>query len=173
MSRIALAALLALTACQTAAPMPAPSVADLAPVAGLAPADDPWHPVRFLSGTWQATDDAGTSMETWSEPSGSAMYGQNRSTNGSHLVFFELLTIERRDDSFIYLASPKGSPATAFAMTSNEVNSDGAAVTFENQDHDFPKRISYRLNANGVLSARVDDGTDNGKNLRFTLQRVQ
>lgn len=101
------------------------------------------------------------------------MYGQNRSTNGDHLVFFELLTIERRDDSFVYLASPKGSPATAFVMTSSEANNDGAAVTFENQDHDFPKRIHYRLETNGDLSARVDDGTDNGKNLKFKWRRVQ
>ncbi|MGK0303677.1 MAG: hypothetical protein ACI89X_004575 [Planctomycetota bacterium] len=160
MPRIALVALLALAGCQ------------LPVQESIAVIHDPWQPVRFLSGTWHAKDGTGTSLESWGEPCGNAMYGQNRSINGKRLVFFELLTIERRGDSFVYLASPKGSPATEFVMTSSGVNNGTAAVTFENPEHDFPKRISYRLNQKGALSARVDDGSDGGKNLTFQWQRV-
>ena len=35
-------------------------------------------------------------------------------------------------------------------------------AVFENPNHDFPRRVSYRLNADGSLTARIE-GTRGGK----------
>jgi hypothetical protein len=51
--------------------------------------------------------------------------------------------------------------------------SDSEAV-FENPQHDFPRRIVYRLQAAGSLMARIE-GTENGKDraVDFPMQRVK
>ena len=101
-------------------------------------------------------------------PHDDAMYGQNRALRQGRMVFYELLTIVRRDQALVYIAQPRGGPATEFVMASSTATS----VLFENPQHDFPKRIRYALAASGELSARVDDGTASGKNLTFAWQPV-
>src|SRR5690606_28527963 len=158
MLRLALFALIALSACQT--PPPEATV-------------DAWQPVRFLTGCWRSQDGSESSLETWTPPHGDAMYGQNRSMNAGRMVFFELLTIARQGDSFVYIAQPRGGKPTEFAMTSSKTGADGTSVTFANPQHDFPIRIRYTLHAQGTLSARVDDGTDTVKHLTFEWQPVR
>jgi len=66
-------------------------------------------------------------------------------------IFFEFLRIEATAKGIVYMASPKGSPATPFPM----VELGDSRVVFENPEHDFPKRIIYRLTPDGSLNARV------------------
>lgn len=148
------------TGCQTAAP----------PVTGT-DASLEWEPVQFLSGCWRAENGDRASLEVWTKPHGDAMHGQNHSLRSGRLTFFELLTIERRGGGLVYVARPRGSAPTEFAMTAHEAGS----VTFENAEHDFPKRIHYKLLSTGELTAVVDGGADagDGKKLEFRWQPVR
>lgn len=141
------------------------------PNAAVAPTADAWQPVRMLTGYWRHdADGGGASLEAWTAPHGDVMFGQNRSLAGGELVFFELLSIERRGERLVYVARPGGGPATEFVMTAHDANS----VTFENPEHDFPKRIRYRRDDGGdALRAVVDDGTDDGQRLAFGWRRVR
>jgi len=155
MLRTTLLGLLLLTACQSA-----PSTAD-----------PEWQPVNFMIGAWRSLeDDGGSTLEVWTVPHGMTMYGQNRTVARGELAFFELLSIEKRGDQFIYVARPRGAKATEFPLTESGENS----ATFVNNDHDFPKRIRYRLSADGNELLATADGNDTGgQRLEYRWTRVR
>ena len=112
--------------------------------------------LAWIAGDWQ-TDPSGraVSEEHWTRPAGGSMMGVSRTLVGDRTVSFEFLRIEVRGESIFYVASPKGRcPATDFKLT----RVSGQEAVFENPEHDFPKRIIYRKNSEGGLSAIVDGG---------------
>ena len=112
--------------------------------------------LAWMAGDWQ-TDPMGraVSEEHWTRPAGGSMIGVSRTLVGDRTVSFEFLRIEVRGESIFYVASPKGRcPATDFKLT----RVSGQEAVFENPEHDFPKRIIYRKNSEGGLSAIVDGG---------------
>ena len=118
----------------------------------------PWKisDLGWMSGDWQ-TDPAGrpVSEEHWTRPAGGSMIGMSRTLVGDRTVAFEFLRVEERGESIYYVASPKGRcPATDFKLT----RLSGQEAVFENPEHDFPKRIIYRKNSGGGLTAIVDGG---------------
>lgn len=83
------------------------------------------------------------------------MIGMSRTVVATRTAAFEFLRIEERGEAIYYVASPKGRcPATDFKLT----RLSGQEVVFENPEHDFPKRIIYRKNSDGGLTATVDAG---------------
>ncbi|HUO85077.1 MAG TPA: hypothetical protein VM534_08185, partial [Thermoanaerobaculia bacterium] len=63
--------------------------------------------------------------------------------------------IEQRGEDLIYVAMPGGGSPTEFKATLVEES----RITFENPQHDFPKRIRYWREGQ-KLCAAADDGTD-------------
>ena len=114
--------------------------------------------VAFLAGTWTG-EEGGVSMEEhWTAPAGGLMLGLHRDVFPGKPAFFEFLRIEATPKGIVYLASPRGAPATPFPL----VESGGNRAVFENREHDFPTRIIYRLTPEGALHASVE-GTKKGK----------
>jgi hypothetical protein len=110
----------------------------------------------WMSGDWQ-TDPSGraVSEEHWTRPAGGSMIGLSRTLVGDRTASFEFLRVEERGESIYYVASPRGRcPATDFKLT----RLSGQEAVFENPQHDFPKRIIYRRNTDGGLTASVDGG---------------
>ena len=128
----------------------------VAALAGAQPAS--LDPVAFIAGTWSG-EEGGVSMEEhWTAPAGGLMLGLHRDVAKGKAVFFEFLRLEVTPAGIVYLASPKGAPATPFRL----VESGGNRAVFENRAHDFPTRIVYRLKSDGSLNARIE-GTKKGK----------
>jgi Domain of unknown function (DUF6265) len=148
---------LALAACAST-PMPEPDVERLVSE------DDALGFCSFMAGSWIARSASSdgivqSSEEHWTHAAGGTMLGMNRLIVGGRTVFFENLRIESRPEGIFYLASPRGrSPATAFRLVMREP----LKVVFENPEHDYPQRISYWMNAEGQLHARVE-GLQGGK----------
>ena len=110
----------------------------------------------WMAGGWQ-TDPTGrmVSEEHWMRPAAGSMIGMSRTRVGDRTVSFEFLRLEERGDAIYYVASPKGRcPATDFKLT----RLSAQEAVFENPQHDFPKRIIYRKNSDGGLTAIVDGG---------------
>ena len=111
--------------------------------------------LKWLAGSWRM-EKAGTVLEEqWNAPAGGLMLALGRTVKNGKLIEFEFLRIEQRGDSLVYLAQPGGQPPTEFtleSLTSSE-------VVFANLRHDFPKRIRYKKNADGSVTARVEDET--------------
>jgi uncharacterized protein DUF6265 len=107
----------------------------------------------WLSGSWKLEANGKTVEEHWTAPAGGAMLGMSRTIKSGKMTEFEFLRIEQRDGSLVYIAQPGGQPPTEFPLaevTSNE-------VVFANLQHDFPQKIRYRRNADGSVTARIED----------------
>ena len=117
--------------------------------------------VAFMTGNWESVDGSVAIEERWSPVAGGTMLGTGRTVSGDRTVFFEFLRIEGRPDGVFYVAQPKGRhPGTEFKLVRARVRE----AVFENLAHDFPKRITYRKEADGGLTARVEgDGTEKEK----------
>ncbi len=112
--------------------------------------------LAWISGDWQTAAGGKAQIEEhWMAPAGGSMIGMGRTIAGGKTVEFEYLRIEQRGDEIYYVASPKGRcPGTDFKLT----RLAGQEATFENPQHDFPKRIIYRKNSDGSLTASIDGG---------------
>lgn len=129
--------------------------------------------LAWMSGCWGETAPTSSSspsrqtLECWTDPRGGLLLGLHRDIG--RRTSFEYLRIEDRENGPVYLASPGGREPTAFRLTDG---SETSAV-FSNPDHDFPKRIVYRLQADGRLyvTAEGDIGGETRK-LEWTWSRV-
>ena len=111
--------------------------------------------LAWMAGSWQTAPGGRAQIEEhWTKPGGGSMIGIGRTVVGDKTVEFEFLRIEQRGDAIYYVASPNGQcPATDFKLT----QLSGQKAIFENPEHDFPKRISYRKTSAG-LRASIDGG---------------
>jgi len=124
-----------------------------------APASGQTHTIAdlgWITGDWQTAPGGRAQIEEhWTKPDGGSMIGMGRTVAGGKTVEFEYLRIEQRVDAIYYVAHPKARcPGTDFKLTRRTA---GEAV-FENPQHDFPKRIMYRKNPDGSLTASIDGG---------------
>jgi hypothetical protein len=123
--------------------------------------------LSWITGDWQTAAGGKAQIEEhWTSPSTDSMIGMGRTIAGGKTVEFEYLRIEQRADQIYYVASPKGRcPGTDFKLT----RLAGQEATFENPEHDFPKRIIYRKNSDGSLTASIDGGAGT-KSMSFAYQ---
>jgi hypothetical protein len=124
-------------------------------VAAQAPQHD-INAVGWMAGSWELRQGDVVTEEHWTNPAGGTMIGMSRVSGRGKTMFFEFLRIEARADGLYYVAQPKGRPPVEFKAT--EVTA--SRVIFANPQHDFPKRISYRRNEDGSITARVEGDAD-------------
>jgi hypothetical protein len=113
--------------------------------------------LSWLAGDWQTAPGGRAQIdEHWTLPAGRTMLGLSRTVAGGLTSEFEYLRLEQRAEGIFYVAHPKARcPGTDFKLTRLTANE----AVFENPAHDFPKRITYRKTAEGLV-ATVDAGDD-------------
>jgi hypothetical protein len=119
----------------------------------------------WMAGAWGK---GGEVIEVWMPPVNGLMVGVNRSLKQEGEPFFEFLRIEERDGGLFYIAAPRGQGETAFRLTSRTQTS----VVFENPQHDFPQRITYRLEGDVLVAEAQAKRGDEWGGLTFRWQRV-
>lgn len=142
-----------------------------APPAAATPA--PLQPFEWLIGTWRNQNPDGTYYEIWQHSTAQRFTGKGFILNGTDTLFSERLVLEARGSEVYY--SPtidkqnQGQPVD-FALVGRPSDS----LVFENNAHDFPKRIVYSRIGNDSLLARIE-GEDGGKFRQefFPMRRVQ
>ena len=112
--------------------------------------------LAWLTGRWSGSSPEGMLDEQWTTVAGNSMLGIGRLVTGSHMVSFEYLRIEQRPDGIYYIAHPGARPGVEFKLTQCETHQ----ARFENPAHDHPKRIVYRRNRDGSLTARIEGDKD-------------
>lgn len=91
-------------------------------------------------------------------PRGGTMVGISRTVVRDTTRSWEFLRIAHHGDRLAYVATPSGQAETVFPV----VSITDTVVTFENPQHDFPQRISYRrIRADSVVA--MISGTVNGR----------
>jgi hypothetical protein len=114
---------------------------------------------RWLAGDWETTIGKASVDEHWSFPAGGIMMGMSRTVANGKTVSFEYLRLEQRPDGIFYVAHPQARPGTDFKLDSW----DGKQAVFVNPGHaDHLKKIVYRLNSDGTITARIE-GENDGK----------
>lgn len=123
------------------------------PGQGRAIADQHW-----LVGCWERARPYGRMVESWSAPVDGVMAGMSTSIRDTTRRVLERLRLFYRGDTLIYEASPARQPMNEFKST----RISAQELVFEDSEHDFPQKITYRRIGADSLWARVE-GDRNGR----------
>ncbi len=128
------------------------------------------QPAKFpewLAGAWHMDKVGEWADEQWLPPRGGQMLGTSRAGKGDKLGSWELLRIEMDGKGdFALLAAPGGRPPTVFKRFS----STPMQVVFANPAHDYPQKISYRLDGKRLV-AEISQ-MDGSQAMRWTYERA-
>jgi hypothetical protein len=127
--------------------------------------DSAFASLHWLAGYWTSVEEDIIIEEIWLAPRDSLMPGLHRDTNGRNKAQFEYLRIEIINDQLIYFASPAGKKTTAFYLS----EFSQTHIVFENTQHDFPQRITYRLAEKDQLHVLVEG---NGRMIEWRWYRA-
>lgn len=124
----------------------------------------------FLCGAWVQGTDAEYFHETWTCDADGAKGISVQVVEGD-TTFNENFTLRFIENEWVLNIRAEGENNGAyipFYLKRWENN----ALYFENLKHDFPKRISYELNAKNQLEAQVDGGEGSLQIINFTFERA-
>jgi len=112
---------------------------------------------KWLNGSWTMTEKDGIVTEQWKHVNDSLMEGNSDFVKGDSVIPFETIKIYKKDTSFYYEAKAAGQNnelPVGFRITTIS----DSAFAAENPEHDFPKRITYRLITKDSIHAFIDGG---------------
>ncbi|MDL2238777.1 DUF6265 family protein [Bacteroidales bacterium OttesenSCG-928-K03] len=125
---------------------------------------NPISKAEWLIGTWVFEDDFGNvSYETWKKISKNELQGKSYVLSKGDTVVFEILNMIQQDDNLYYTALvPEHNNDSTISFPLKSITED--EMLFENLQHDFPQKISYRKISNDSLIAKISgimDGEEN------------
>jgi hypothetical protein len=113
--------------------------------------------LHWLAGRWESTANkpGQTGSETWSAISAGKMSGLGATLKGKDTVFVEHLMLEIKGDDIFYNAQvTRSAKPVLFKLTS--ITDD--SFVCENPQHDFPKKITYKLTGNRIYATISGNG---------------
>ena len=126
----------------------------------------------WLEGNWTNINDESQSYESWAKLNDSTLISFSYVMVEKDTVFSEEVSIQERfKDVFLTAKVPdqNDSEAVAFKL----IPSEKGIFTFENKEHDFPKRISYSNPVKDSIHAWIDGVIDGeSKRVDFLYKRV-
>ncbi len=124
----------------------------------------------FMAGCWTGSAGGSTIIEEiYTRPSANIMLGTTRYIRDETTTMFEFSLISEDSAGVTLLPYPRGRPSEAtFLLT----HSEPGRVMFEAPQHDFPKRIIYRVTSDNQLLARIDGGEGSDKVMEWGLTRT-
>ena len=124
----------------------------------------------FLAGTWKMQTKRGAVCEEWKRVNKNYLQSKGYMIRGKDTIISERIALTNTKEGVFYTSTVEdqnNKKAIAFKMTGSENN----IYVFENPQHDFPKRIVYKLITADSLHAYIDDGTETGKRQDFYYKR--
>jgi len=123
----------------------------------------------FLQGTWKM--EGKEIYEHWDKPSDRRLKGFSYALKGGQLTVSEYLDIVQRDDRTIYTATvlnQNQGQSVDFLLTASD-----STYTFENLNHDFPQKITYKKMADSAIFVRVFGKNREGFSYQMKKQYVK
>ncbi|MFT6815809.1 MAG: hypothetical protein ACJAZ3_001721 [Sphingobacteriales bacterium] len=105
-----------------------------------------------LEGKWQRADN-NRQFEEWSRVSDTKLFGFGYVLRGSDTILLEKMYLENREGVTFFTADVFENDAPV----DFELKSDKSPYIFENQTHDFPKRITYSVTSDTCLFVTISD----------------
>lgn len=122
--------------------------------------------LEWVLGDWLSATSKTHFREHWERhPDGHFTgYAESRPSDGGEVSMRENLTLVLRDGGVQYVADvPHNDGPVPFGM----VSCDGIEAVFENADHDFPQRITYRRLDSDHINVHVSNLEGQGFELHF------
>jgi len=123
--------------------------------------------LKWLTGSWKRTDakpgQSGT--ETWSVISATSFKGLGVTLKGKDTVSLEKLSLIIKGNDIFYVADVTGNPKPVYFKM---ISVTGDSFVCENPEHDFPKKISYKLVGNKIEASI----SGNGKNIPYNFVKM-
>ncbi len=120
---------------------------------------------------WVSANGESTSYEHWEKTSETLFTGGSETVKNGDTIFAEKLKIELLDGNIYYIADVSHNPAPVkFKLTKLTENE----AVFENPEHDFPQKISYK-HVEGDLHAAIEGpGKDKiWKKIDFIMKKMR
>ena len=122
--------------------------------------------LNFLIGTWQIENKS--TFEQWNLGSNYELIGKSYKMKDGVQIITETLFIKELNGSIIYEATvPNQNEGQSIPFTLNRTITDKAS--FENIEHDFPKKIQYKLIDKSTLFVNVEGEAGQG----FSYQMIK
>ena len=124
--------------------------------------------LAWLEGKWerQNTRQGRTAFELWTKNS-DRFVGKGITMSGTDTVFVERLSIKKKDGELYYVAEvSQNAEPTYFKIT----QFTKAGFICENPDHDFPKKIEYKLESDGTMKAII---SGDSRSIPFVFQKAR
>lgn len=140
--------------------------------AGKATAAIALNQLGWLAGHWRMEKAGRVVDEQWMAPAAGVMLGMARTIARGKVVEHEFMQIREGPGGALYfVALPSGQKEAAFQI----VSLSATEAVFENPQHDFPRKISYTLLADGSLLAAIEGPGKDGQTRRveFPYKRIQ
>jgi hypothetical protein len=133
------------------------------PAPGQATAAVAINQLGWLAGHWRMEKGGRVADEQWMAPAAGVMLGMSRTIARGKVVEHEFIQIREGPGGALYfIAMPSGQKEAAFQI----VSLSATAAVFENPEHDFPRKISYTLLADGSLLAAIEGPGKDGQTRR-------
>jgi hypothetical protein len=117
---------------------------------------------NWFLGRWENKTPEGTFSEEWKVENDSLYLGESYFINNNDTLFAETVRLEQRKNDLFYIVSVPNQneeQPVAFKLTSSTVD----YLVFENPEHNFPKKITYKLVTKDSLYAEISgDGKSQG-----------
>lgn len=133
---------------------------------------DSLQSLEWLLGEWRSTGDKTVTTESWTRVSPKTFEGrgETRSKKGKEILNAESLRlVEMSGEVFYWAKVSHNERPIAFKL----VDCPGEEAVFENKDHDFPRKIEYRLTKANDLTVVVSDGQKKGFTLFFSREQTE
>ena len=114
---------------------------------------------HWLNGSWQMQTRRGVITEKWAVANDSTLAGESKMTRADGTeIPLEKIELCFRNGNYYYIPTVRnqnGQQPTEFKITSHSET----GFVAENPQHDFPKRITYKLINKDSIHAVIDDGS--------------
>lgn len=124
---------------------------------------------NWFLGRWENNTPEGTFYEEWKVENDSVYKGESFYVKDKDTLFSESIQLIQRENNLFYIVTvPDQNEAkpVAFKLTS----STPEYLVFENPEHDFPKKITYKLVTKDSLYAEV---SGDEKSQGFPFKKVK
>jgi len=130
-------------------------------------------PERVLTGSWVMNTARGQTLETWKSSEPNVLTCKTYRITRQDTVLSESIQIVRSGKEINYVSKVTGQNEGAsvkFRMTSSANN----RFVFENNSHDFPKRIVYDILSKDIIHAWIDGGeAEKNKRSDYYYHRIR
>jgi len=126
--------------------------------------------IKLFPGKWKMDTENSEVYEEWKLVNENELIGISYSIENGTKNINENLYLKKFADQWAYVAVPKNQNITLFAL----IEHSPKKFLFENNEHDFPQKISYEFHKDGKMTTAIE-GNVNGaiKRREFSFKIVE